>query len=77
MSSHDFTAIWFESLGDLKGKDTRRSPEEIMVEHVSLGLSTESMLHVNIKFVQDLPFSHMNSNNVRTVCMHIFRCRIW
>ena len=40
MSTHDIhreTAIWNKLLGGLKGKETRRSPEEIKVEHVVLG----------------------------------------
>ena len=45
------TVIWNKSLGDLKVKETRRSPEEIKVEHVSLGFRTELVLHVNIMFV--------------------------
>ena len=48
VSTHDIfreTAIWNKLLGNLKGKETRRSPEEIKVEHVSLGVHTELMLH--------------------------------
>ena len=41
VSTHDLyreTAIWIKSLGDLKGKEIRRSPEEVKVQHVALGV---------------------------------------
>ena len=49
-------AIRNKSPGDLKGKESRRSPEEVKVGHVMLDLRTESVLHVDITIVQDLPF---------------------
>ena len=54
--THKETARWNKSLGDLKGKVIKRSSEEIKVEHVSLGVRTELVLHVDIMFYQGLPF---------------------
>ena len=59
VSIHDLyreTAILSKALGDRKEKETRRSPDEIKVEHVSLDLRTELVLHLNNRFVQGLPF---------------------
>jgi len=59
VSTHDLyreSAIWGKSLGDLKGKETRRTPEEVKVEHVALGVRAELVLHVDIMFVQGLAF---------------------
>ena len=55
ISTHDLyreTTVWNKSLDDLKGKEIRRSPEEIKVEHVALGVRTELVLHVDIMFVR-------------------------
>ena len=58
-SSHDLyreTTIRDKSFGDLKSKETRRSPKEVKVEHVERRVRTELVLHVDIMFVQGLPF---------------------
>ncbi len=59
VSTHDLyreTAIWSKLLVDLKGKETRRSSEEVKVEHVALGMRTELVLHADIMLVQGIPF---------------------
>ena len=50
------TAIRNKSSGDLKGKETKRSPEEVRLEHVAPGVRTEMVLLAVIMFVQGIPF---------------------
>ena len=54
MVHHGIIEDYPVSARDLKGKETRRSPEEVKLEHVALGLRTELVLHVNIMFVRGL-----------------------
>ena len=62
VSTHDLfreTDLWSMSLGDLKGKETGRSSEEIKVAHVALGLRVVLVLNVDIMFVQSQLFSYV------------------
>ena len=48
VSSHDIckeTTVWSKSQGDFKGKDTRRTPKEMKMEHVGLSVRIELVLH--------------------------------
>ena len=59
ITTHDVyreSATWTRSLGDLKGKEVRQTPDEVKVEYTTLGARMELVLHVDIMFVQGVAF---------------------